>query len=256
MTKVIIAILLFILFLGLYIYLNHFIITKKEGFEPNVFLDNQIRDSFNKSIEDIQKITPYNEINIDDIKKSLAKELKIGDEYAVYDELYDQRENGQDGKIKDLEGAINKLNKSSLFMGLEADKLTEFRAIKSLQNSQPLNLTPLSNNKYLININGQCLENNSLNKTSIKPCNIQDPNQYFNLNFVSNENDYRKYTLGDIYNIDPQENYKYPFVMMQSESGNCLSNNDSHVSVQPCDKTITQRWNPSTQSIVCGTSND
>ncbi len=256
MKKIIIAILLFILFLGLYIYLNHYVLEKKEGFEPNVFLDNTIKDSFNKSIEDIKNITPYNEVNINEIKELVKKELKIGGDFQHYDELHDQREIGQNDKIKEIEGGVNALSKTSLFMGLDTDKLTDFRSIKSIQNSQPLNLTPLSNSKYLVNVNGKCLENNSLNKTSVKPCNLQNPNQYFSLNFVNNDTDYRKYTLGDIYDIDPKENYKYPFVMVKSDSGNCVANNDSYLSVQPCDKTIIQRWSASPDPITCGTLNN
>lgn len=255
MKKIIIAILLFILFLGLYIYLNHYVY-KKEGFEPNPFLDNTIKDSFYKSIEDIKNITPYNEVNMDEIKELVKKELKIGGDFENHDELHDFRENDQNAIINEIEGNVNTLSKTSLFMGLESDKLTDFRSIKSVQNLQPLNITPLSNSKYLVNVNGQCVENDSLNKTSIKPCNLQNPNQHFSLNFVNNNTDYRKYTLGDIYDIDPKENYKYPFVMVKSDSGNCLANSDSYVSVQPCDKTITQRWGASPESIICGLTNN
>jgi hypothetical protein len=256
MEKIIIAILLFILFLGLYIYLNHYVSENKEGFESNAFLDNTLKDSFNKSIEDIKKITPYNEINVDEIKELVKKELKIGGDYEIYDELHDLRENGQNDIIKGLEGNINALSKTSLFMGLDNDKLTNFRSIKSKQNSQPINLTPLSNSKYLININDKCLENNSLNHTSIKPCNLQNPNQYFSLNFINNDTDYRKYTIGDIFDLDPKENYKYPFTTVKSDSGNCLTNTDSFISVQPCNKLISQRWEASPKAVICGMKND
>jgi hypothetical protein len=260
MTKIIIAILFFILFLALYIYLNHYVSDKKEGFEPNMFLDNTIKDSFNKSIEDINKITPYNELDVTDISniQQLVKdELHLGDvDYEIYDELHNIREDKQNTKITSMETQFDNLSKTSLFMGLETDKLTNFRSIKSIQNSQPLNLTPLSNNKYLINVNGQCVENNSINQTSIKPCDLQNPNQYFDMNFVNNNNDYQKYTLGDIHGINLSENYKYPFVMVKSDSGNCLSNKDSYLSVQPCDKTVVQRWNISPEPVICGIKND
>jgi hypothetical protein len=181
--------------------------------------------------------------------------MKVGDEYKELDNLHEQRETGQNDEIKNLEDKIGVLSKSSLFMGLDSDKITDFRSIKSVQNSQPLNLTPLSNDKYLVNVNGKCLENNSLNQTNIKPCNLQNPNQYFNLSFVNNDTDYRKYTLGDIYDIDPKEDYKYPFVMVKTDSGNCLTNHDSFVSVQPCNKLNTQRWKPSTETIICENQN-
>ncbi len=256
MKKIIIAISLFILFLGLYIYLNHYVSENKEGFEPNVFLDNTLRDSFTKSIEDIKNITPYNEINVNEIKEFVKKELKIGDDYKNHDELHNLRETGQNDKIKEIEGVINNLSKTSLFMGLDTDKITNFRSIKSKQNSQPINLTPLSNSKYLIHINDKCLENNSLNKTSIQPCNLQNPNQYFTLNFVNNDTDYRKYTIEDIFDLDPKEKYKYPFTMVKSDSGNCVTNTDSYISVQPCNKLISQRWDASSNPIICGMKND
>ncbi len=256
MKTIILTILLFILFLGFYIYLNHYITPTKEGFEVNPFLDNVLKDSFNKSIEDIRNITPYNEINVDEIKELVKKELKIGEDYQIHDKLHEDRENAQNEKLMGLESGFDNLSKTPLFMGLETDQMTDFRSIKSAQNSQPFNLTPLSNNKYLVNVNEQCLENNSINKTSLKPCNLQNPNQYFSINFINNDTDYRKYTLGDIYDINPNEKKKYPFTMIQSASGNCLTNEDGYVSIEPCNKMINQRWKPSTESVICGMKND
>ena len=77
MKTLILALLLFILFLGLYIYLNHYVTDKKEGFEPNVLLDNSIKDSFNKSIDDI---TIY--------ANEIKKELLNNNPYLNLNKLY------------------------------------------------------------------------------------------------------------------------------------------------------------------------
>jgi len=51
-----------------------------------------------------------------EIKELVKKELKIGDDYQNYDELHDLRETGQNDIINGLEGNINALSKTSLFI--------------------------------------------------------------------------------------------------------------------------------------------
>ena len=108
-----------------------------------------------------------------------------------------------------------------------------------------------TNKKYMININGKCLHTNSLNKTTIMPCDEAKPSQYFELNMIYDKDTYKK-NIGNNQMIDNNPQIKYPFSIIKSVvNGNCVTNIDSIISTRPCIPDISQQWKNSNDPIIC-----
>jgi hypothetical protein len=66
-------------------------------------------------------------------------------------------------------------------------------------------------------------------------------------------NDYQNNlnNLGETYKIDKGD-FKYPFNIVKSlANGNCLTNNNSILTITPCNPNISQHWTGSTDPILC-----
>ncbi len=242
-------IIILILVIDIYLIYKCYYKNNKEHFtgEPNIeeykYLDNQISNQLSENINQLDSIDIFKKPNVDNIKTMLENELKIKD-----DSEYNMSKNNQEKVLKNLEKEINDLTNKPEFMNtITEDKNNNYRSIKSEENSQPINLLPLSNDKYLISLNGKCLESDNLNKNSIQPCNTQNPNQHFDLKLILNENDYKRHTFGEIHHTD----IKYPFHIVKSDSGNCIGNKNQFLSVGPCHSIKKQRWIASEKPVLC-----
>ena len=260
-------ILVLILIIGLYIFLNYYMNMNKnfdkncnknsnkisENFvvSPNKYLDNEINDKLNDAISKLNEINVIKPINKQDIYDLTTKE--IDEKNASFYVNYNKREEGQNMKIKSLKNQVNEFMNENTFV-LPNNEI-KISSIKSLQNSQPLNVEHLENGNYLIKVNKQCLETNGLARTRLKPCNVDNPNQYFSLDTMFNVDDYQNnlnnINIGETYKIDKGE-FKYPFNIVKSlASGNCLTNNNSILTITPCNPNISQQWTGSTDPILC-----
>ena len=254
-------ILVVILIIGLYIFLNYYMnmnknsnkncnkISENFAVSPNKYLDNEINDKLNDAIEklnEINVIKPVDKQYIYDLTKD-----KIDKNNASFDETYKKREENQNEKINSLKTKIDGfINENTFILPNNEIKIS---SIKSLQNSQPLNVEHLENGNYLIKVNKQCLETNGLARTTLKPCNIDNPNQYFSLDTMFNIDDYQNNlkNIDETYKIDKND-FKYPFNIVKSfASGNCLTNDNSILTIRPCNPNISQHWTGSTDPILC-----
>jgi hypothetical protein len=238
----------FMVFLNPKIEINeHFVIP---------YLDNQLKDAMLQSVQDLRKINVYKEVDVPDITQKMRTSLNIDPTQL---NLYNQNKNRLDNNLVSLENQLKNLKTGDLFK--KNQSITKYRSIRANGNAQPLNIAPLSNDKYLISLNGKCLESDGLLRTTIQPCNAQNPNQYFTVNTVVNQTDYNGY-------VDSQTNwnyahasdidvsmppFKYPFHVVKSDSGNCLINNDGGVSVVPCKQFENQQWVASDEPAECYT---
>jgi hypothetical protein len=258
-------ILVLILIIGLYIFLNCYMNMNKnfdknfdknsnkirENFavSPNKYLDNEINDKLNDAIlkiNEINVIKPLDKQYIYDLTKK-----EIDEKNVLFDENYKKRDEGQNTKIETLKNQVNELINENTFV-LPNNEI-KINSIRSLQNSQPLNVEHLENGNYLIKVNKQCLETNGLARTRLKPCNVDNPNQYFSLDTMFNVDDYQNNlnNKGETYKIDKSQ-FKYPFNIVKSlASGNCLTNNNSILTITPCNPNISQHWAGSTDPILC-----
>jgi hypothetical protein len=246
-----------ILLIGLYICLTSFYhhenfeikILPRSEIDPKLYLDNEIARQLEKSIADLDSISPYKPVNIDKITNLTFKELGLNDdslETANFKAKYDS----QSKIIKDLGAELEIMKKHPIIANTAFPKI---KSIRSLDNSQPINLIPLDNNKHMIALNGQCLFNNPQSKTMVVPCNQDDPNQFFDLKLITNKDEYMNHvdTLGSYYNSD-NLNVKYPFHLVKSTTGlNCLESNKSMISFKPCKIAKNQQWKASTEHQKC-----
>lgn len=132
----------------------------------------------------------------------------------------------------------------------------DFKSIKSLQNGLNLSIKKINNkNEYLIGLNKKCITLDNIGGYDIKPCDETNINQYFNIDNIQNDINY-KYNLepGMILNrdVNPNGDLKYPFSILKSVNHqNCLQNNHNKISVLPCQSKKSQRWFPSKETIQC-----
>jgi predicted nucleic acid-binding Zn-ribbon protein len=239
-------ILIALISIGIYIYLNSIINEKFEIIPADRYLNNPIKDSLIRSsqtLDSINYIKPINKSNLYDIT-----EQKIKSDDMLDDPTYARKELIQKQEIDNLKNQINSLITDNI-MVIPENTFT-VNSVKSLQNSQPLNINKLDNGKYMINMNGKCLKSNALNRTSIKSCNQDDPSQYFELNMIYDKDTYKN-NIGRNPLID-STTFKYPFSIIKSvTNGNCLTNIDSVISTRPCIPDISQQWENSNDPIVC-----
>ncbi len=237
-------ILIAIISIGIYIYLNSFL--NEKFTDADKYLENSIRDSLSKSLQTLDTIDIIKPINRETVYEQTLQ--KINAENDLKDKLYNDRESIQSADIAAIKSQINGLMGESII--LVPEKVLKVNSIKSLQNSQPLNVNQLDNGKFMINVNGQCLKSTGLNRTTLKSCNQDDPSQYFELNVIYNKDEYKN-SVGDSPLIN-NPIFKYPFsIVKSSANGNCLTNKDSVLSTRPCEPNISQQWKNSNDPIVC-----
>ncbi len=252
-TKIIIFLIVLItVYLCFMVFLNPKIEINEHFAIP--YLDNQLKDAMLQSVQDLRKINVYKDVDVQNITQKMSTALNINQTQL---DLYNQNKNKLDNNIVDLQNQIKQLKTGDLFK--KNQNITKYRSIRANGNSQPLNIAPLSNDKYLISLNGKCLESDGLLRTTVQPCNAQNPNQYFTVNTVINQTDYNGYVDSQTNwnNIHPSEGgiqlppFKYPFHVIKSDSGNCLINNEGGVSVVPCKQLENQQWVASDEPAEC-----
>lgn len=244
--KIILVSFIILLFIIICIYVE----VGSEGFVDGKYDKNQINDKIISNINNlstIDKNSYYKELSAETIKTKLENELELNT-----DLLYNLKKGQQNNTLTSLQNNINRLKNNKELSPNMKQKNNSYLSIKSHENSQPISLFPLSNNKYLISLNGKCLDSDIFNKNSINPCNSQNPNQYFNIDLINNNDDYKQHTFGQIHNTS---NVKYPFHIVKSESGNCVGNSNGSLSIGPCVNNKKQRWEASTNPILCTVNN-
>jgi hypothetical protein len=214
-----------------------------EGFYSDKYVNNQINEKIQNNSTSLGNISIFRKPDVDSIVSNLKSELKLNDdtEYNVIKQL-------QTDDIAKIENQLYELNSNFNNIKVIEKKDSSYRSVKSEENSQPINLFPLSNNKYLISLNGKCLESDSFNKNTIQPCNSQNPNQYFDLDLITNNTEYKEKTFGQIHNT---ENVKYPFHIMKSNSSNCIGTKDGYLTSGICANSKKQRWEASDKPVLC-----
>jgi hypothetical protein len=178
----------------------------------------------------------------------------------------------QDNKIQTLRTELDDLQKR-----IQNNKFNKpnIQAIKSIDNSQILNLEPYSlENKnisseypnYLIYGNNGCLQyekssidnNNVLQPStwSFKSCNANEPKQQFipnQVNYLSNYNYYIQDPSNKNYILNDANTTTLGFYIMNpitSPNDQCLQLNNEGISVMPCNMTNSQRFKTLYSTII------
>jgi hypothetical protein len=161
------------------------------------------------------------------------KKIKNENEYAQLVE----NNRKQNDMINNLASSLSTINQiQNKIFDNTPNTINNIRSFKG----QNLVVTPVKDN-YLININNNCLNVDSDNKYSLKPCNDQSPQQLFKINTISDETSFYKH-----YGSNPTEQdlTEFPFSVIKSNINNyCLSdNNGTGVSMNQCTNMEGQKW--------------
>lgn len=222
----------------------------------DIILDNPITRKQTELINRLDNIKHNYQPNIDRISDKLLKTLDHED-YNLQKINFESEQREQDKRIKDISDYISEHKFIDNINSRGNNILDGYKSIKSLTNSQPLNLIPILNKNqnidgYQIIANGGCLSNTSTGMTDIIPCNQNNINQYFELQEISSRKDYNSVVETGEIEPDSIDNNKYPFVITKSvSSGNCLTNHDGYVSFEVCNINKNQQWKPSLDSVKC-----
>ena len=141
------------------------------------------------------------------------------------------------------------------------DKST-IHSIVSNQNGQPLTVVPIANEKHLVIVNNKCMSGDTVNNYDLYACNYLDPKQHFKLETVYHDIDYNLHLAPSTKKVmqssdDDNDNINYPFFLVKSfTNGNCLSNKNSNLTLEPCHASNTQRWTGSNNMIDCNKKDD
>jgi hypothetical protein len=252
-------IILLSLILCIYLENNSNYLSTKENFDcliqKNINInkcnDNDLNIKMINNKTKVNNINPLVTPSFDNIITKIRTNLGLD----AQDLQFNSNLQKQKDSLNDIDAQVKNIS-ANRFVNNYDEKVNEYRSVSSFGDSQTLNLRPLSNHKYMISLNGKdkCLESNSLNKNSVQPCNLQNPNQYFTLEFINNDVMYKNKTLGEIYNQDYIANntdVQYPFTLLKSSSDNCIGITDKSLTIGPCTYNINQRWNPSNKPVLC-----
>jgi hypothetical protein len=105
------------------------------------------------------------------------------------------------------------------------------------------NISNLRNNETMAQ--PACLSVSAGNEYDFVPCNLDDPNQKFKLDYVYNDGQYKNKLAPGFPKLDNLGKVRYPFVYVKAASNdNCVKNSHGQLSVEPCREYVGQRWAP------------
>ena len=182
------------------------------------------------------------------VSETLEEQSQIEDNsFNKYQELQNIRITGIENKLEDLEKHYGDFKKPQ----------AKVRSIKSYNNGMKMSVVPLSDNRHLVRVNNGCLSCDSVGNYNVVPCAVSDVEQQFELHEIHNQTYYNSNLEPGVPKLNNQnnqtnKNIKYPFYLARSvTSGNCLQNNHTKISVQPCNVKTSQRWSSLEGNNVC-----
>jgi hypothetical protein len=171
---------------------------------------------------------------------------------------------------------INNLKSQIALLEIDKNnnKNTDIKAVKNYNNNRILNVEKRKNytesdslDKFIIYANGGCVaydptqytnlspingkkDNETYKQVSFKPCNAKDETQLFVMNHINNIDNYNKYAnMSNDLSLLPlskdtvtASSLNYYLVNPVSSPEMCLNFNDSGLSVQPCNMSLSQKY--------------
>jgi hypothetical protein len=201
-------------------------------------LNKKSKNLETKYVETVRKIQDsINDYQYDDQRlENIYIEKKNNRSQMEYNQLLEKNKQ-QNNMINNLASSLNEIKK--IQKTLLTNNTLPINNVKSFQG-QNLVVTPVNDN-YLININNNCLNVDSNNIYSLKPCNNQSPQQLFKINTIVDEISFYNH-----YGSNPtfQDLRDFPFSVIKSNINNyCLTdNNGTGISINKCDNLEHQKW--------------
>ena len=146
------------------------------------------------------------------------------------------------GVLDDLSKQIKQLEKHATMDLSSRYSAKPITGLKSHVNGLELSL---DKENGLVKVNDGCLRVTSNNSYDVVPCNVDDQDQKFSLEFVYNNASYKNKLAPGYPKLDNLGQVKYPFVFVKANTNdNCVKNTHSGISVEPCREYTGQRWAP------------
>lgn len=229
--------------------------TAREIMKNNEIINNLLNDIQTK-IPDV-KINNYNpEIIYKNFQDNVANNIDIYGSAIISNISTDSETTAKaidklSANVSDMETIVNN-------MGLDNLKNKYYNRIKSLNNGMEIGLirspntvyynerTGSNSAAYLVTVNDGCLSVGATDYDIYK-CDDKNPKQLFNMEHILNPVSYGN-NIDTSLPIDTTNNLgklNYPFALMKSvNNGNCLTNTNGLLTVQPCYTFQDQRWFP------------
>ena len=253
MNNNIILLLIFILTLFILCQYQSFIETFTNGSNENASNNENVnRDLILDITNTINRahnieIPKVNNNSLNDTIRDLLNDIK-----TKKDEVFKLKQDLQNKKINEVTKQIDDIEKH---IGRTELPRQNIKTIKSLDNGMDMSTIPLENNNQLIRVNDGCLASNAIGNYEIKSCNNRDREQQFNVVPIYSPSRYDnniEIGMAKLKEINNPGRINYPFSMIKSvANGNCLQNNYSRISVQPCQVKKSQRWQTHKEPKVC-----
>lgn len=208
----------------------------------NIHLNEiKIFDKLSKNTEQKLKYNPMNDI-IDKYSNKVSnfiknKKEKINTKYNKYNDKLNVLEE----KYQNLKKQIHPSFKHSNIFRLNKYETDRDDKIKYL-TLKKINIDNDNDFQVLLN-NGKCLTMMPHNRYKIDKCDNNNKYQYFNLDFIYDNDDFVKIVKPDNrYPLDINT-LKYPIVLVRSANNkNCINLNDDKLSIEQCKYKDSHLW--------------
>lgn len=234
--------------------------SKRQATEPfeTVKTPAEIKNEINKQILYVEFMkgrnpegqTSYYLPHVDIMKKF---EKSTNDMLSGLTEQIKTHSTKKESELTRLTGLIRDMERYASKDLVDKYEMRQVVGLKSHNNGLEVGLKQTAagnDNSYMVNVNNQCLRVPADNDYEIVPCNIDDPNQKFNIDYVYNNGQYKNKLEPGFPKLDNIGTVKYPFVFLKANSNNnCVKNNHGLLSVEPCREYVGQRWGPITAKV-------
>lgn len=245
--QTIIVICLFIY--GLFLLINF--LSNREAFE-SVSTPDDIINELNKQrsyIESIKGNRAYNQISaylphIDIMKKFEKSTSDMLSGLTEQIKTHTAKKTEELNRMSNLIYDMEKYAANDLVKKYQDRKL---KAVKSHNNGLELGIIKPDNaiDSYMLSVNGQCLSVPADNNYDVMPCNKDDPNQKFSIDYIYNDGQYKNRLDPGYPKLENIGKVRYPFVFVRAATNkNCVKNSHGQLSVEPCREYVGQRWAP------------
>jgi hypothetical protein len=192
------------------------------------------------------KISTANYNNIKDYQNVLT--TKTADAQFFIDEAIKEKQ------IALLREELDRITSDSNLPQLKSN--TTKYSIKNPYAGVNLNLEPSSNNvgNSLIYVNGKCMTYNNTGDYNLADCSLNDSKQLFKTNQINFVEDYNSRIADSNFKITGDQFAPiigFYTVQPSSNDKECLTISNGNLSIEPCNLTLYQRWNTSTNKMTC-----
>lgn len=195
----------------------------------NQMNDNTSQDAFDDNLKDL-------------LAKNADEEKTIFNSKEIQQNEQIERINQKVSELEKIQGKVNN------------NRDTKIKRITSLKDNTDLAVKKMSNGKFMVGLNQGCLTADSMGNYNYVQCNMFDKKQYFDLERVTNKDEYNNLLLTNLQPQLSEENkVEYPFyVLKPNKSNKCVHLDDKQIKIKPCNDEKSVRYVGHFSNSECG----